>query len=59
VMSLNTMPFFGKSGTSRTAARSFSNVEAIPANASGLQSKVNQFAVANHIDHRGARIETK
>src|SRR6516164_6667472 len=36
VMSLNTIPFFGKSGTSRTAARSFSTVsESIGANASG------------------------
>src|SRR4030095_14547887 len=36
VMSLNTMPFFGKSGTSRTEARSFSTVsESIGANASG------------------------
>jgi hypothetical protein len=43
VMSLNVMPFFGKSGTSRTAARSLSTVsEAIGANASGLYSNVNQ-----------------
>jgi len=44
-MSLNTMPFFGKSGTSRTAERSCSTVfEAIAANASGPEPKVNQFA---------------
>src|SRR5262249_33634110 len=43
VMSLNMMPFFGKSGTSRTAARSLSTVsEPIGANASGLYSNVNQ-----------------
>src|SRR5215472_6375946 len=43
VMSLNVMPFFGKSGTLRTAARSLSTVsEAIGANASGLYSNVNQ-----------------
>src|SRR5437870_4170798 len=46
VMSLNTMPFFGKSGTSRTAARSLSMIsEAIGANASGLQLNVNHDTV--------------
>src|SRR6478672_10115380 len=36
VMSLNTMPFFGKSGTSRTAARSLPTIpEAIGANVAG------------------------
>jgi len=42
VMSLKAMPFFGKSDTSRTAARSFSTIpEAIGANASGLEQNVN------------------
>jgi hypothetical protein len=41
-MSLKTIPFFGKSDTSRTAARSFSTIpDAIGANAIGLQRDVN------------------
>jgi hypothetical protein len=37
VISLKTMPFFGKSGTSRTPPRSISSVsKAIAANASGM-----------------------
>src|SRR5262245_18260273 len=45
VMSLKAMPFFGKSDTSRTAARSFSTIpEAIGANASGLEQNVNHRA---------------